>query len=93
MEGVFSLFSIPRAKPCYILSKESIDGQMPIPLSPFVALASFLTNNHLTIDNHPFKNDATFRYLYTLALFQQQMDTINKDTYAVFCLRPSGQRI
>lgn len=48
-------------------------------LNPLIALGSFFTNRNLSITNRPFKNDPTIQYLYTSALFQHQIDTINKD--------------
>ncbi|KAL9537378.1 hypothetical protein PS6_011747 [Mucor atramentarius] len=49
---------------------------MATPLVPLMALGSFFTSSSASLANHIHK----VKYLYTLALFQQQMDSINKDT-------------
>lgn len=80
LPGVFSYFSQPWAENCYIISKESIKNNLTIPLDPMVALGAFFTSSSLSLSNHPFKDDPTIQYLYTSSFFQQQIDTVNKDT-------------
>lgn len=80
LPGVFSYFCQPWADNCYIISKESIKDNMTIPLDPMVALGAFFTSSSPSVGNHPFKDDPTIQYLYTLSLFQQQIETVNKDT-------------
>ncbi|CEP13251.1 hypothetical protein [Parasitella parasitica] len=53
---------------------------MTIPLDPMVALGACFTSSSPSLSNHPFKDDPTIQYLYTLSLFQQQIETFNKDT-------------
>ncbi|KAI9475869.1 MAG: hypothetical protein EXX96DRAFT_574968 [Benjaminiella poitrasii] len=79
LPGVFSYFSQPWAESCYVISKESIKNNMTIPLDPMVALGAFFTSSSPSLSNHPFKDDPTIQYLYTSSLFQQQIETVNKD--------------
>ncbi|RCH86230.1 hypothetical protein CU098_004340 [Rhizopus stolonifer] len=80
LPGVFSYFSQPWAENCYVISKESIKNNLTIPLEPMVALGAFFTSSSPSLSNHPFKDDPTIQYLYTSSFFQQQMETVNKDT-------------
>jgi hypothetical protein len=74
-----SFFSQPWAENYYIISKESIQDDLSIPLNPLVALGSFFTNRSLSLRDHPLKEDPTIQFLYTSAIFQQQLKTANKD--------------
>ncbi|KAL4211741.1 hypothetical protein AB4K20DRAFT_2012270 [Rhizopus microsporus] len=80
LPGVFTYFSQPWAENCFIISKESMQDNMATPLDPLMALGSFFTSSSVSLANHIHKDYPTIKYLYTLALFQQQMDSINKDT-------------
>ncbi|KAI8980482.1 hypothetical protein BDB01DRAFT_898092 [Pilobolus umbonatus] len=63
----------------YFIGIESMQDNMATPLDPLIALGSFFTINSITIDNHIHKDHPIVKYLSIFALFQQQMDSINKD--------------
>ncbi|KAG2236676.1 hypothetical protein INT48_000673 [Thamnidium elegans] len=67
--------------PCLLLvTNSSIQSSLTLPLTPFVALSEFLTDQHSSLSLNIFHTDSTVQFLYSIATNIQEQIINNENS-------------